>query len=261
MSSELSEITFVLIAGTLLFVFLIFILIAFFVIYQKRKTRIEEERRQEREFYEKEIWNAQTEIREETMRFISRELHDNISQILTITHYNLNRLEIDSPVLEETRSSLQDTIMQIRLLSKALNTDNLMEAGLIQSMNFEVDRLRQIKRWNIDFFIEVTDIPLSGNTQLLLFRIFQELMTNIIKHSQAENIFIELEEGDNSYKLTIANDGNPYDFHEKAREYGFHKGSGLKNVLKRVEMLKGQIDVRPNGSKGMTTLITIPKLP
>lgn len=71
MSPELSEITFVLIAGTLLFVFLIFILISFFLIYQKRKTRVEEERRQEREFYEKEILNAQTEIREETMRFIS----------------------------------------------------------------------------------------------------------------------------------------------------------------------------------------------
>lgn len=260
MSSELSEITFVLIAGTLLFVFLIFILIAFFLIYQKRKTRVEEERRQEREFYEKEIRNAQTEIREETMRFISQELHDNISQILTVTHLNLNRLDIDSPILRETQASLQDTITQIRLLSKALNTDNLIEAGLIQSMNFEVDRLRQIKRWNIDFFIEVSEIPLSGNTQLLLFRVFQELMTNIIKHSQAENIFIELSEENNNYKLTIADDGNQYDFHQKAREHGFNKGSGLKNVLKRIEMLKGEIRVRPNPSKGMTTLITIPKI-
>lgn len=259
MNPELSEITFVLIAGTLLFVFLIFILIAFFFIYQKRKTRVETERRQEREFYEKEILNAQTEIREETMRFISQELHDNISQILTVTHLNLNRLEMDSPILVETKSALQNTIHQIRLLSKALNTDNLLEAGLIQSMDFEIARLRQMKRWNIDFFIETEEIPLSQNNQLLLFRIFQELMTNMIKYSQAANIFIELGEENGKYKLTIIDDGNQYDFRQKAKESGLHKGMGLKNILKRIEILKGEIHVTSNTARGMTTTIFIPQ--
>lgn len=166
---------------------------------------------------------------------------------------------MDSPILRDTQASLQDTITQIRLLSKALNTDNLMEAGLIQSMNFEIARLKQIKRWAIDFFIEVDEIPLSRNNQLLLFRIFQEMMTNMIKHSQAENIFIELGEKNDNYTLTIVDDGNQYDFHQKAQEHGFNKGSGLKNVLKRIEMMKGGIHVRPNATKGMTTTISIPK--
>jgi signal transduction histidine kinase len=259
MKIELSEIAFVIVAGTLLFVFLIFIIIVFFVIYQKRKTKIELERIEERQKFEKEISEAQSEIREETMRFISQELHDNIAQTLTVTSLTLNRVETSNAIISDTQTALNHTIEQVRLLSKTLNTDNLLEDGFLKSLDFEIDRLKKLNRWNIDYFNDIQILKLPQESQLLLFRVFQELINNLIKYAQAENVVIEFEESNTHYKLSVIDDGNQYDFFENASEVGLNKGLGLKGIIKRVGLLKGTIHAQPNIKKGMTINLEIPK--
>jgi signal transduction histidine kinase len=190
MKLDLSEVAFVIVAGTLLFFILISFLISFFVIYQKRKSRIEDERRLEREQFQREINNAELEIREETLKFISQELHDNIAQMLAVTSIALQRLDLSSPIFIETEKSLNQTIKQVRLLSKTLNTDGLLEEGFLKSLDFEVNRLKQLDRWNIDYFNDLSSVNISNDKQLLLFRIFQELLNNLIKYAQASNVVI-----------------------------------------------------------------------
>ena len=259
MKIELSEIAFVIVAGTLLFVFLIFIIIVFFVIYQKRKTKVELERMEERQRFEREISEAQSEIREETMRFISQELHDNIAQTLTVTSLTLKRIEREDIVIQETQNSLNHTIDQVRLLSKALNTDNLLADGFIKSLDFEIVRLKNLNRWNIDYFNDVEELKLSNEGQLLLFRVFQELINNLIKYAQAQNVVIELAENEHEYLLSIIDDGNQYDFFENSIEVGLNKGLGLKGIIKRVGLLKGRINASANKKTGMTINLEIPK--
>lgn len=259
MKIELSEIAFVIVAGTLLFVFLIFIIIVFFMIYQKRKTKVELERIEERQKFEKEISEAQSEIREETMRFISQELHDNIAQTLTVTSLTLNRVETSNAIISDTQKALNHTIEQVRLLSKTLNTDNLLEDGFLNSLDFEIERLKKLNRWNIDYFNDIKTLKLTQESQLLLFRVFQELINNLIKYAQAENVVIEFEETNTHYKLSIIDDGNQYDFFENANEVGLNKGLGLKGIIKRVGLLKGTIHAQRNIKKGMTINLEIPK--
>jgi signal transduction histidine kinase len=251
MKIELSEITFVLIAGTLLFVFLILLLITFFIFYQKRKNKTEREKEMQKAIFEKEIVNEQTEIREDTMRFISQELHDNIAQTLVVTHLTLNRLTDGDPIINQTRKSLQHTIDQVKLLSKALNTDNLLSGGLLGGLDFEITRLKQLERWDIDYVNEIEKLEISNDRQLLIFRIFQELINNIIKYGQAKSIYVELTETINSINLKLIDDGNQYDFYELANNNGFKAGAGLKGVIKKVDLLKAKLEVNTNKNKGM----------
>ena len=260
MKIELSELAFVIVAGTLLFVFLIFIIIAFFMIYQKRKTKVESERKLERENFEKEILNTQSEIREETMRFIAQELHDNIAQTLTVATLSLNQIDDNTTAVSNTKESLKHTIEQVKLLSKALNTENVIEDGFLKSFTFEIERLKKLNRWNIDFFNEIEFMIITKEKQVLLFRIFQELISNFIKYSQADSIVIELDEDTINYFLTLTDDGNQYDFIANSNSSGHESGMGLRGIIRRIEILKGKIEAIKNLKKGMEIKITIPKI-
>jgi signal transduction histidine kinase len=260
MKVELNEIAFVLIAGTVLFVFLIFLLIIFFVIYQNRKNKTEREIAEQKNRFDKEILNAQTEIREETMKFISQELHDNIAQTLIVTNLTLNRITDENPVISQTRVALQHTINQVKLLSKALDTENILVGGLIGGLEFEINRLRQLERWDIDYFNEVEHINLTTEKQLLVFRIFQELITNIIKYGQAKSIMIELLDDQFNLILKMTDDGNQYDFFEVANSVGFKSGAGLKGIINRTQLLNANLKVSSNNRDGMTYNLSIPKI-
>jgi signal transduction histidine kinase len=259
MKIEISEIAFLLVVTTALFVFLILLLIGFFVLYQKRKDKVKRDIAEQQANFDKEILNTQTEIREETMMFISQELHDNIAQTLVVTHLTLNRLDDEKPELIQAKIALQHTINQVKLLSKALNTDNLLSGGLIGGLNFEINRLKQLERWDIDFVNEIDSLEIAESRQLLIFRIFQELINNIIKYGQAKSIFIELTENEASLNLKLIDDGNQFDFHALAMETGFKAGAGLKGVIKKAELLKANLDVYVNKNKGMTYDLTLPK--
>lgn len=259
MKVELNEIAFVLVAGTLLFVFLVLLLIVFFIVYQNRKNKTEKEIAEQKNIFEKEILNAQTEIREETMRFISQELHDNIAQTLVVTNLTLNRFAYEDNIISQTKEALQHTISQVRLLSKALNTDNILEGGLKGGMEFEINRLKQLERWHIDYFNDVQNINISPEKQLLVFRIFQELINNIIKYGQAKSIVIELLEEGHKILLKMTDDGNQFDFFELANSKGFNSGAGLKGIIKKSELLKATFEVSQNKRQGMTYSLAINK--
>lgn len=109
-------------------------LVTLFVLYHKRK-----------DFYRKEITKTKIEIKEQTLKNISWEIHDNIGQILsTLNLYSYKVLE-DSPdelkpKVEELQDLIQTAITEVRSLSKALNTDYIKNVGLIKSLELELAR-------------------------------------------------------------------------------------------------------------------------
>lgn len=259
MSAELSQTVIIIFAGTTLILLLLIFIFGFFYVFQKRKTRFENEKNLINAKFKEEINLIQSEIKEETMQFISQELHDNISQTLLITNIILNNMQEQSEDVTNAKNSLQQSIDQVRLLSKALNTENVLHNGILKSFEFEIFRLKQLNRWKIDYFNEVNDIKINADKQLILFRIFQELINNLIKYSQAKNIVIEFIETAEYYNLNLIDDGNQYDLEQQLGQNDFNKGTGLKGVLKRIKLLNGHLLIVPNKSKGMTVNIKIPK--
>jgi signal transduction histidine kinase len=209
--------------------------ISFFIVGRQRaKQQIELSHA--RLQYEQELRQVETEVTEHLMQQVGQELHDNIGHLLTCIRLEIENKKLDSPMLVETlhpmETYLDDASAQLRLLSRSLNTEYLSGSGLSNAIHTEVERLRYLKKFNIHCEVKYTEASLDRNQELMVFRIFQEIMTNAIKHSKAKNVYIALTCQPN-FDLTIKDDGKGFPVEEILQS---PKASGLKNVLRRANM-------------------------
>src|SRR5690606_11262907 len=135
-----------------------------------------------------ELAKSQIEIQENTLKNIAWELHDNVRQLLSVANLQLNILGGKVPVeLEEelngTKSIITDTVQEIRSLSKVLNNDVVLKNGLIVSIEVEVNRLNRLGYLEASFEILGDPIPINNASSIIIFRIIQEALSNIIRHA------------------------------------------------------------------------------
>ena len=117
------------------------IIIILFLVFQKRKAQLIQEKRLAEQRLLQEIANTQIEIKEETLRNISWELHDNIGQLLSVAKIQLNHIEGQQDAIEEVSNTLSKSIQELRALSKTSNPEYLEKINLVDKssffMNFE----------------------------------------------------------------------------------------------------------------------------
>jgi signal transduction histidine kinase len=196
---------------------------------------------------ERELRTMQQELEEELLLTISRELHDNIGQFLSAVNMKLEkekRLKPDMvPILESVGQPLNEAINQVRMLSRSLNNEQLERDGLLNSIDREVNRLKQLVSLHIDWQHDTKEPKLDKNQRLMAFRIFQEVMNNIFKHAGANKINIGLT-GEGGFKMTVTDDGMGFDSEQILAD---GKGLGLRNIIKRAELaaMNYTIDTKP----------------
>src|SRR5690606_15194537 len=156
--------------------------------------------------YEKELRQVENEVQEQVLTDVSRELHDNIGQLLTFMRIQMEQEKYDRPevarMLEPVDKTLVTTIDQVRSLSRSLNTDHLEQSGLLQAIDNEITRLKLIARYTLHWKNDDTEPQLNKDQKIMAFRIFQEVINNILKHAEAKNIYITLN-GENTFMLEI----------------------------------------------------------
>lgn len=205
--------------------------------------------------YEQELRQVENEVKEEALDNISRELHDNIGQLLTLTRIQLEQQKLEMPQISEKLDpidqTLMDTIDQVRLLSHSLNTDYLEQHGILYSIEKETDRLRKLNKFNIQWEKRTSEPDLSKDQRIMLFRVFQEIVNNILKHSGAKNIFVSFDNG--PVKLTIQDDGVGFDLAETLRT---GEGAGMLNILKRAKLANFILNIEATKGKGSIFTLT-----
>ena len=237
--------------GILLYLFFIFIIV-YLIFYQKQKSN-EKKLKQLREYSKQFV-----ELQEKERSRISRELHDGINQVLSYAKIKLNslheRLEKSSiEELEKVEKLLDDTNTEIRRISHNLHPIILDDLGLQKAL---LNLIRTYKeRYNIelDFIYENLPSVLPKELQINIYRIIQEGLNNIIKHSKANKALIKL--GKKEEKLSILIQDNGIGFNVLTNE---HFGFGLKNIKERVNFFKGSIRIDSFPSKGTEIYIEIP---
>ena len=208
--------------------------------YQKRQKEHYLEKASLKAQYEAEILNAENEIQEQTMRDISRELHDNVGQMLTLAKIQLNKLAEDSPEnkrINNSKEFVQNALTDIRALSKTLNNENVLAEGLSKAIQFDLQRLERTGVIRTSFSDTYGGQMLDHKKEIVVFRTYQELVQNTFKHAQAKNISVTLEENDQHFKLEFMDDGIGFNFAEKINEKGFGGGAGLSNLVHRAKLL------------------------
>lgn len=186
--------------------------------------------------FEQEMRKAETEIGEHTMQQVGHELHDNIGHLLTCIRVTMENNAYDNDdaktAYQPIEGYLTDAHEQVRLLSRSLNRDFIGALGLYGAIGQEAERLNKLGRLNIEVTGEKPGLKLDKNKQLLLFRIFQEIMTNALKHSQAKNVHVRWDLPDGAF-LGIEDDGRGF---EQESIINSPRASGLRNIIKRAEL-------------------------
>lgn len=222
------------------------ITLSFFMI-SKEKSIKEAELAEARLSYEKELRLVENELSESLMQQFSRELHDNVGHLLTCLRLELENRKLDNEALfEELETAdqyLDETTEQLRLLSRSLNTDFITRNGLVKSMTLEIDRYRQLKKFELEWNHQYEDKVMDANQELMVFRIFQEVLNNAAKHAKAKRLTVSMA-SQPAFHLKIADDGVGFD---NAGVIGGSKSSGLSNIMKRADMagLTCKLDSRP----------------
>jgi signal transduction histidine kinase len=245
---------------SVILVIMIFI-ISFFFIHQRRQQAHKLEKATLKAQFEQEILNAENEIQDSTMKHISRELHDNVGQMLTLVKIQLNNLSEESPEnkkINDSKEFVNSILTDIRALSKSLNSDNLLHEGLEKAIGFELDRLKKLGNYEVKFSINTGIVSIDHKKEILIFRIFQELLQNCLKHAKAKNIEVRLEETVQCLNLEVVDDGIGFDFEAKIQKNGFQGGAGLSNLIHRAALMNGTLVFERGKVNGTKAQLTIP---
>lgn len=261
MSTEISEVVIIVLAGTFLMMLLVIFIISFFFIHQKRQQAFKLEKSALKAQFEQEILNAENEIQDSTMKHISRELHDNVGQMLTLVKIQLNNLSEELPgnkKINDSKEFVNHALTDIRALSKSLNSDNLLHEGLEKAIRFELERLKKLGNYEVKFSSFTGIESLDHKKEILIFRIFQELLQNCLKHAQAKNIEVNLEETIQCLNLVVVDDGVGFDYETKINQNGFQGGAGLNNLIHRASLMNGKLVFERGKVNGTKALLSIP---
>lgn len=223
-------------------------------ITEQRELQIQLKKEEQRK--KTEIMKAIIDAQEKERYEISHELHDNVSQLLTTCKLLLEAAKTQhggNKYMEQSIQNLQKAIDEIRSISHRLNPATLQYVGLRGAIDDLVTNINNTGKVQISFSSSLQpDAKISQEVQLAIFRIVQEQVTNILKHSDAKKVSIILNESGKILKLTISDDGKGHDLQTKKH------GLGLKNIFNRAEFYKGTTEISSEPGKGFTLRVEIP---
>jgi len=205
---------------------------------------------------QKEISEMVIRVQEKERTRIGYELHDNVNQILSTTKLFVDMLNpVDKEQKELKKKSIDYILLaieEIRKLSKELVVPQLKEKGLVDSIEGLIDDIHLSTPLKIKFTHDHDSYLLSPGKKVTLFRIVQEQLKNILKHSQATQVDILLQSRDNGVQLIIRDNGIGFDARQTRR------GIGLSNIYERTRFYNGISDIQTFPGKGCTLEVMIP---
>lgn len=199
-------------------------------------------------------------VREEERKEIARNIHDDLGQQLSAVKLGLGQLEEQTDEVAARRliGSLIDMvgggIDSIRRICTQLRPEILDVLGVFEAMKWQIEEFE--KRFFIPVVVDfpVPEPRLSANVSINLFRVFQETLTNIARHSSATEVDVSFEINGNNLILTISDNGKGF----KEEEIRAKRTLGLLGIKERVNAMNGQFIINSEPGKGTVVRIEVP---
>jgi two-component system NarL family sensor kinase len=264
MQNQNQEIYFVIFFGTLLGFLLVGFILAMFFFYQRKRQKQERELIRLKEEYEQEVLRSQLEIQESTMKTIAQELHDNIGQSLSVIKLWMSMAPIDKSHeafegVQNSKEMLQKVIREMADLTKSLHTDRIADIGLSEAINFDLASIRRAGVLKIQFETAGDEFLFPDQKSIFIFRMYQEMINNIIKHSQATQVKIHiLYTINNIFVLTVEDNGVGFDVTKKRETSSGSSGLGLKSMQNRAKLIGADLSIKSEPGRGTTVSVEVP---
>jgi signal transduction histidine kinase len=241
---------------TIIFLLVLFVVV-FFIAFQRRKNKFLQERYQAEQRYQRELADSQIEIQEQTLKNIAWELHDNVGQLLSVANIQLNVLMNAAPItiqgqIKETKELIQETVQEIRSLSKVLNNDIILKNGLIASLQVELDRFKRLGYLDATLKITGEIIPINSANEIIIFRILQEFLSNVLKHARASKLLVHVDYKEKVLNVLAIDDGIGYNTAIKT------SGSGLETMKSRANLINAKYSIKSELGKGTQLSLAYP---
>jgi signal transduction histidine kinase len=230
------------IIGTAVMMLFIFAIVLFIIIYQRRISLKQAEIVALELENQKELMSAVIVSKEQEQRRIAEELHDDVGSILTAIKFSIPQLVKEEETKVLLINNISEAIQKVRRISNELLPSVLDELGLTTAIEALIKTLsNQNIRFNftVDINSEKNSKNIDKNVELAFYRILQELINNIIKYANANQVFILLKIENDNLILSIQDDGLgfvPLDHIEKSIP-----SLGLKNIESRIQQINGFI--------------------
>lgn len=246
---------FFLLMSTILLLVMLGFFFAFIQLYRRRQLMYKTAQKEREQEFAKALVHSQLEIRENVMRQISEELHDNIGQSLVVAKMQLSMMNRDQfpEQIDAANELLGRTLHDIRNMSKILNGDYVLRGGLSAAVKHELQLINSANKINCAIEGELSGNAFAPNEEIIVFRCIQEILGNAIKHANATEIFIRYSADSGSVTIEITDNG------QGMPEQLVSQGLGIGNLSRRIELLDGKLNVSSHSGGGTKISIVLPK--
>jgi signal transduction histidine kinase len=202
------------------------------------------------------------QLQDDERRRIARELHDSVGQMLAALTMNLSAVRVDVERLTKTAEALTDSeglvqemSTEVRTISHLLHPPLLDEAGLLSALRWYVEGFSQRSKINVDLDLPDDFGRLPRESETAIFRVLQECLTNIHRHSGSPTAKIRLRQRDHQVQVEIEDKGKgiPPEKQYQMASAGA-PGVGIRGMRERLRQLGGSLDINSNGTGTVVTV-------
>lgn len=207
---------------------------------------------------EKQLIAAQSLMKgqEEERTRLARDLHDGVGGLLSGVKLSMSNMKGNVFLSEENALSMNNVIMQLdqsiaelRRVSHNMMPESLINYGLKEALENYCETLNISGKIKVQLQTYGMEIRMGQSNEIIVYRMVQELLNNVVKHAGAKNVLIQLVRKQDRFTLTVEDDGKGFDPLE------VRNGAGLQNIKARAEYLNGNVDVI--SSQGEGTSVTV----
>lgn len=243
------------------FILLIVGVVFLFRQYQYKQQAAINEKALLQQQHQQEILTTELEVQQQTMQYIGREIHDSVGQKLTLASLYAQQLSFKKqyPNIQEQLESIgqviNESLTELRSLSKSLTNDGIQEQTLEQLLQTECNKINATAICRATLHNATVGIMVPPKVKILVLRIVQEFIQNSLKHSQCKNLYIFLQNLNDKLYLDLKDDGKGFNTSQQ------NKGIGLRNMQKRADLLNATLQLESTPNYGTRLQLFILKSP
>ncbi len=249
-------VVFILVSVFLILVMAVFISMIIYR-YQQKQNAYFKDIETQRALHENTLLQSQVEIQNRNFKSISHEIDNNIGQKLTLAKLYLNGTDFTHSnnakvVVDDLITIIGEITTDLNNLKHSISSDFILSNGLVKALEFETEQLARSGIYKTNFSTTGDPISMTPGIELIAFRMIQEVLNNVAKHADASTIHIDLHYNNNVLTIEVQDNGKGFN-PDQVRH-----GTGLQNIKKRAEILRGTVAINSRINFGTEIRIKIP---
>ncbi|HRG59669.1 MAG TPA: sensor histidine kinase [Bacteroidia bacterium] len=243
----------------IIFIFAVaFLAFLFFFFYRNQQAKKEKNHQENLRQLQRQSFVQMVELQEKERAEFAANLHDGIGHLISAIQLNLSAIKVEDmrnkEILQNTSKIINTAAVEVRQISHRIMPQSLIELGLVASIDELVNRLEIAQKLHIEFTCDNNFDEMKKDFQIAIYRIVQEVLSNMIKHAEASLITIELKKDNEFVYLHITDNGKGFE----EKDLILSDGIGWQNIRSRVDLFNGKLTIISKLKAGSQLLMKFP---